>query len=63
MLFQDERGGLELKDAQTKEYLHAEPEEGSFVLNAGDMLQRFTNGTVSFSKNSLRVLIINIWLF
>lgn len=44
LLFQDQHGGLELKDAKTKEYLHAEPEEGAFVLNAGDMLQRFTNG-------------------
>ncbi|OTA57163.1 Clavaminate synthase-like protein [Hypoxylon sp. EC38] len=43
MLFQDDRGGLELKDPQSGEYLHAEPEEGAFVLNIGDMLQRFTN--------------------
>ncbi|EMR70866.1 putative thymine dioxygenase protein [Eutypa lata UCREL1] len=46
LLFQDHNGGLELKDSQTKEYLHAEPEEGAFVLNAGDMLQRFTNVTL-----------------
>ncbi|KAI2465741.1 Clavaminate synthase-like protein [Annulohypoxylon bovei var. microspora] len=43
LLFQDERGGLELKDPQSQDYLHAEPEEGAFVLNIGDMLQRFTN--------------------
>jgi isopenicillin N synthase-like dioxygenase len=44
MLFQDEHGGLELQDPQTREYMSAEPEEGAFVLNVGDMLQRFTNG-------------------
>ncbi|KAI1371319.1 Clavaminate synthase-like protein [Hypoxylon crocopeplum] len=43
MLFQDERGGLELKDPKSQEFLHAKPEEGAFVLNIGDMLQRFTN--------------------
>ncbi|KAI0169216.1 Clavaminate synthase-like protein [Hypoxylon sp. FL1284] len=43
MLFQDDRGGLELKDPKSHEFLHAKPEEGAFVLNIGDMLQRFTN--------------------
>ncbi|KAI0843506.1 Clavaminate synthase-like protein [Hypoxylon sp. FL0890] len=43
MLFQDDRGGLELKDPRSEDYLPAEPEEGAFVLNIGDMLQRFTN--------------------
>ena len=46
ILFQDENGGLELKDRETGEYLHAEPEEGVLILNAGDMLQRFTNGII-----------------
>lgn len=46
LLFQDENGGLELKDRQTGEYLQAVPKEGAFVLNAGDMLQRFTNGVL-----------------
>ncbi|KAH9905786.1 Clavaminate synthase-like protein [Xylariomycetidae sp. FL2044] len=44
LLFQDDHGGLELKDAQSQQFLLAEPEEGSLVLNVGDMLQRFTNG-------------------
>jgi len=43
MLFQDETGGLELLDPQTGEFLHAEPEEGTLVVNIGDMLGRFTN--------------------
>jgi isopenicillin N synthase-like dioxygenase len=44
MLFQDETGGLELRDPQTGEFIHAEPEDGTLVLNIGDMLGRFTNG-------------------
>lgn len=47
VLFQDSNGGLELKDAATGEYLHAQPEENAFVLNVGDMFQRLTNGTIS----------------
>lgn len=46
MLFQDERGGLELQDPQMPTFLHATPEEGALVLNVADMLQRFSNGTV-----------------
>lgn len=45
MLFQDENGGLELQDPQTREFMRAElaPEEGELVLSVGDMLGRFTN--------------------
>ncbi|KAK4210213.1 Clavaminate synthase-like protein [Rhypophila decipiens] len=43
ILFQDRNGGLELRDPHTRQYLKAEPEEGTLVLNIGDMLQRFTN--------------------
>jgi len=44
MLFQDQTGGLELRDPQTGEFIHADPEDGTLVLNIGDMLGRFTNG-------------------
>lgn len=44
MLFQDDAGGLELKDPATGEFFSAKPEEGALVLNIGDMLQRFSNG-------------------
>ena len=44
-MFQDGGGGLELKNPKSQEFLHAEPEDGTFILNIGDMLQRFTNGT------------------
>ncbi|KAI1653339.1 Clavaminate synthase-like protein [Daldinia decipiens] len=43
ILFQDGGGGLELKNPQSQEYLHAEPEDETIILNIGDMLQRFTN--------------------
>ncbi|KAF2968201.1 hypothetical protein GQX73_g5399 [Xylaria multiplex] len=43
MLFQDSRGGLELQDPATQCFHRAEPKEGAFVINIGDMLQRFTN--------------------
>jgi isopenicillin N synthase-like dioxygenase len=43
MLFQDDNGGLELQDPQTKEFMRAEPKEGALVLNVGDMMSRFTN--------------------
>ncbi|KAI1401789.1 Clavaminate synthase-like protein [Hypoxylon fuscum] len=43
LLFQDDHGGLELKDPHSQVFLSAEPEEGALVLNIGDMLQRFTN--------------------
>ncbi|KAJ4420983.1 hypothetical protein N0V82_004025 [Gnomoniopsis sp. IMI 355080] len=44
LLFQDDRGGLELRDAESGDYLHAEPAEHTLVFNVGDMLQRFSNG-------------------
>ncbi|KAI0108149.1 Clavaminate synthase-like protein [Daldinia grandis] len=43
MMFQDGGGGLELQNPKSQEFLHAEPEDGTFILNIGDMLQRFTN--------------------
>ncbi|KAK3395064.1 hypothetical protein B0H63DRAFT_556159 [Podospora didyma] len=43
MLLQDSRGGLELLDPGAQSFLPAIPEEGTLVLNIGDMLQRFTN--------------------
>ncbi|GAP83968.1 putative thymine dioxygenase protein [Rosellinia necatrix] len=43
MLFQDKGGGLELRDPVTQAFLKAPPQQGAFVLNVGDMLQRFSN--------------------
>lgn len=58
MLFQDKHGGLELREPHSGKFLHAEPEEGTLVLNVGDMMQRFTNG-MSFNVHSL----ITPWSF
>ncbi|GAB1312374.1 Leucoanthocyanidin dioxygenase [Madurella fahalii] len=44
MLMQDSNGGLELRDPQSQQFLQGSPENGVLILNAGDMLQRFTNG-------------------
>lgn len=44
LLFQDGGGGLELKDPATSKFLKAKPQDSAFVINIGDMLQRFTNG-------------------
>ncbi|KAI1182703.1 oxidoreductase-like protein [Nemania serpens] len=43
MLFQNSQGGLELKDPATQAFLKAKPKDGAFILNIGDMLQRFSN--------------------
>ena len=46
MLFQDTCGGLELQDPRRPgTFVPAKPIPGVAILNVGDMLQRFTNGT------------------
>lgn len=45
-LFQDDVGGLELEDPWNPgSFIAARPIPGACVLNVGDMLQRFSNGT------------------
>ena len=44
LLFQDDCGGLELKDPdELGTFIMAKPVPGSLVLNIGDMFQRMTN--------------------
>lgn len=43
LLFQKERGGLEVLDAQNQ-WLEVQPEPGKVVLNCGDLLERWTCG-------------------
>ncbi|KAJ3531512.1 hypothetical protein NM688_g7563 [Phlebia brevispora] len=43
LLFQDSVGGLEVENPHTKEYQPAPPIPGSIVINAGDLLARWSN--------------------
>ncbi|GJE84568.1 clavaminate synthase-like protein [Phanerochaete sordida] len=43
LLFQDSVGGLEVQNPHTKEYQPAPPIPGSIVINAGDLLARWSN--------------------
>ncbi|SRR6266536_6685930 len=46
MLFQDDCGGLEVEDPNRKgEFVAATPIEGAIVMNVGDLLQHWSNGT------------------
>ncbi|KIJ69981.1 hypothetical protein HYDPIDRAFT_171907 [Hydnomerulius pinastri MD-312] len=43
LLFQDSVGGLEVQNPHTKQYQPAPPIPGSIVINAGDLLARWSN--------------------
>jgi isopenicillin N synthase-like dioxygenase len=45
LLFQDDRGGLQVK-SPTGEFVNATPIEGTIVVNAGDLLARWSNDTI-----------------
>jgi isopenicillin N synthase-like dioxygenase len=53
LLLQDAVGGLEVQNAQG-EWIRATPVPGTFVVNLGDMIQRWTNDL--YHSNSHRVL-------
>jgi isopenicillin N synthase-like dioxygenase len=49
LLFQDDCGGLEVeKMGEPGVYLPVEPIEGALVMNIGDALMRWSNGTETF---------------
>lgn len=45
LLFQDNRGGLQVK-SPTGQFVDATPMEGTIVVNAGDLLARWSNDTI-----------------
>jgi isopenicillin N synthase-like dioxygenase len=50
LLFQDNVGGLEVQSPQGT-WVRATPIDGSIVVNAGDLLNRWSNGTIKSTKH------------
>jgi isopenicillin N synthase-like dioxygenase len=50
LLFQDSSGGLEVLSPQ-ETWVRATPVEGSIVVNAGDLLHRWSNGLIKSTKH------------
>lgn len=54
LLWQDETGGLEVRNPSTGEWMTATPIPGTFVVNIGDLMERWSNGR--FSSTLHRVI-------
>jgi isopenicillin N synthase-like dioxygenase len=54
LLWQDDNGGLQVRSLASKEWIDARPIAGSFVINVGDLLARWTNGR--FASTAHRVV-------
>jgi isopenicillin N synthase-like dioxygenase len=50
LLFQDDKGGLQVQDS-TGEYVPAPPIPGTIVINAGDLLARWSNDIIRSTKH------------
>lgn len=51
LLFQDTRGGLQVENPNGKGWMDVGPREGCVVVNAGDLLSRWSNGLVKSTKH------------
>lgn len=50
LLFQDSRGGLQVRSPKGT-FVNATPIEGTIVVNAGDLLARWSNDTIKSTKH------------
>ncbi|TPX31081.1 hypothetical protein SmJEL517_g05526 [Synchytrium microbalum] len=51
LLFQDDKGGLEVKDKHTDQWVPVHPIPGTIVINAGDLLARWANDTITSTEH------------
>jgi len=51
LLFQDQRGGLQVEKPGGGGWLDVEPREGTIVVNAGDLLERWSNDLIRSTKH------------
>jgi isopenicillin N synthase-like dioxygenase len=54
LLWQDDNGGLQVRSLATRTWIDAKPIKGSFVVNVGDLLERWTNNR--FASTAHRVI-------
>jgi len=54
LLWQDDNGGLQVRERATRSWIEAPPIPGTFVINVGDLLARWTNDR--FSSTPHRVI-------
>ena len=51
LLFQDQKGGLQVEKPGGGGWLDVEPREGTMIVNAGDLLARWSNDTIRSTKH------------
>jgi isopenicillin N synthase-like dioxygenase len=51
ILFQDSSGGLEVFDRESNTWIHAQPIPGTFVVNLGDLVERWSNGRFASTRH------------